>query len=219
MGTRPKTSEYALMDQFEVALVNATKQPVIAAAMDDNGYDEGKIAEGNDLIKHTWEIINTSRRMRNERKVASVAFSKGKARLHAMYKKHRRKARLVYKNDRVTQGKLVIAGRYPRTYIRWYSSVRKFYEVGTKDEKVSAGLARLKVTASDLAAGKKLHKEVKLLRAKYVKAKGVSENATQQKHKAIAEMSVWMSEFYEVARIALEEQPQMLEVLGKKVKS
>ena len=46
-----------------------------------------------------------------------------------------------------------------------------------------------------------------------------AQEATKKKDAAFAKMDNWMSEFYAFARIALEDQPQLLEALGKVVKS
>jgi hypothetical protein len=48
---------------------------------------------------------------------------------------------------------------------------------------------------------------------------GESEDLTQQKDGAFSKLDEWMSEFYAVAKIALEDHPQLLESLGKSIKS
>ncbi len=44
-------------------------------------------------------------------------------------------------------------------------------------------------------------------------------NILEAKDAAFAQIDDWMSEFFSVARIALEDEPQLLEALGKIVKS
>ena len=61
--------------------------------------------------------------------------------------------------------------------------------------------------------------DVEQARAVYLKEKGETQVATQTKDAALAKIDDWMSEFFAVARIALEDQPQLLEVLGKTVRS
>ncbi len=56
-------------------------------------------------------------------------------------------------------------------------------------------------------------------RAVYLKEKGESQDATKIKDAAIAKLDDWMSEFYAVAKIGLEDNPQLLEVLGKTVRA
>ncbi|WP_439182311.1 hypothetical protein [Carboxylicivirga taeanensis] len=56
-------------------------------------------------------------------------------------------------------------------------------------------------------------------RTTYLLEVGESEAATKAKDEALGKLDRWMSEFYAVARIALEDQPQLLEALGKAVKS
>jgi len=48
---------------------------------------------------------------------------------------------------------------------------------------------------------------------------GESQDATQTKDKALAAISIWMRDFYDVAKIALDDSPQLLEVLGLSVKN
>jgi hypothetical protein len=79
-------------------------------------------------------------------------------------------------------------------------------------------LARLAITADSLTATKTLITELEATIAKYLKEVGESQDATKAKDAAFAKMDDWMSEFYAVARIGLEDNPQLLEALGKKVK-
>ena len=69
-----------------------------------------------------------------------------------------------------------------------------------------------------MTAANALIPEVEAARAAYLKEKGESQDATTIKDTAFAKLDDWMSEFYAVARIALEDNPQLLEALGLIVK-
>ncbi len=61
--------------------------------------------------------------------------------------------------------------------------------------------------------------DLEAARAAYIKEKGESQNATGIKDAAFSKMNDWMSEFYAVARIGLQARPQLMEALGKSVRS
>jgi hypothetical protein len=106
----------------------------------------------------------------------------------------------------------------PVAYVKWLETVRKFYTTSIADVEIQTKLSRLKITPDDLNAAKALIPEVETLRAAYLKEKGESQDATTLKDAAFAKLDAWMSEFYAVARIALEDNPQLLEALGLIVK-
>ena len=76
-----------------------------------------------------------------------------------------------------------------------------------------------KITLDDLTAADTLIGDLEAARAEYLREKGESQDATKEKDAAFAKMDDWMSEFYAVAKIALEDKPQLLESLGKFVRS
>ena len=80
-------------------------------------------------------------------------------------------------------------------------------------------MGRLKVTVEELNGTLQLITNLEAARAAYLREKGESQDATKQKDKAFGEMDDWMSAFYAVAKIALEDSPQLLESLGKFVRS
>ena len=61
--------------------------------------------------------------------------------------------------------------------------------------------------------------DLEAARSEYLKEKGESQDSTKAKEAAFANIDDWMSEFYAVARIGLEDNPQLLEALGKTVRS
>jgi len=80
-------------------------------------------------------------------------------------------------------------------------------------------LARLNVTPAELESTISLIAELELTRAEYLREKGESQDATKTKDKTFGELDEWMSEFYTVGKIALEDSPQLLESLGKFIRS
>lgn len=218
MATRPKNSEADTLELYRVALENAETQSEIATVMTELGYDSVKIAEGKNLLTETRSSFDFNKTEDDETSAASAAFSDKKAELEKVFKMQRKKAKVIFRNDSLTANKLAISGEMPRTYIKWLEAAKKFYSVATTDIDIQTKLARLAISTDSLTAANTLITELEAARAEYLKEVGESQDATKAKDAAFTKMDDWMSEFYAVARIGLEDNPQLLEALGKVVR-
>jgi hypothetical protein len=218
MASRTKLTDTQTLELYRVALENAESQPQIATIMADLGYDSEKIAEGKALLTETRTAYDANKTEDDETSAAYADFSSKKEQIENTYNIHRKKAKVVFRNDSLTADKLAITGIMPRTYIKWLEAAKKFYSVASTDTEIQSKLARLKISAEDLTTANTLISELEAARAVYLKEKGESQDATKAKDSAFAKIDDWMSEFYAVARIGLEDNPQLLEALGKVVK-
>lgn len=98
-------------------------------------------------------------------------------------------------------------------------TVKKFNRTVLNDNDIKTYLARLKVTPEELTATNLKAQELEKARTEYLREKGESQDATKMKDTAFVELDDWMNEFYAVAKIALKDNPQLLESLGKFVRS
>ena len=219
MATKRTLSEAETLEMYRVALENAVTQPEIATVMAELGYDSAMIEEGKSTLTKTRKAYDSNKAEDDETSVAYSTFSSKKEQLEDIFSLHRKKAKVVFRNDALIMEKLAITGSLPKAYVKWLEAVKKFYSVSLSDETIQTKLVRLKITKKDLTATNKLISELETARAEYQKEKGESQNATKAKDVAFAEIDDWMSEFYAVAKIALEDSPQLLEALGKTVKS
>ena len=218
MATRPKNSEADTLELYRVALENAETQSEIASVMAELGYDSTVIGEGKALLTETRSAYDLNKTEDDETSAAYADFSSKKEQLEDTFSLHRKKAKVVFRNDSLTADKLSISGAMPRTYIKWLEAAKKFYSVASADTAIQSKLARLKISADDLTAANTSISDLEAARAEYLKEKGESQDATKAKDSAFAKMDDWMSEFYAVARIGLEDNPQLLEALGKVVR-
>jgi rRNA-processing protein FCF1 len=219
MTTRPKFSEGETLEQYRVALDNAQLQPAISAMLAELGYSTTVLDEGKALLIETVRIYNQNKTETDQSLAAHAAFAAAKDKLDELFNLHRKKAQVVFRNDTITSDRLAISGAMARTYASWYADVSKFYSVATSDTEIQSKLARLNVPVAELTTGHTLISEVNAKRSSYLKEKGESQDATKAKDAAFAKMDDWMSEFYAVARIGLADNLQLLEALGKTVKS
>lgn len=218
MATRPKFSEAETLEQYRIALENAETQSEIAAVMAELGYDSAVIAEGKALLTETRSAYDLNKTEDDETSAAYADFSSKKEQLEDTFTLHRKKAKVVFRNDSLTADKLAISGAMPRSYIKWLEAATKFYSVASSDSDIQGKLSRLKIAKKDLNEATTLISDLKAARAEYLKEKGESQDATKAKDSAFSKMDDWMSEFYAVAKIGLEDNPQLLEALGKTVR-
>lgn len=219
MSTKQTTSEAKVLENYRIALENAINQPEIATVLTDFGYDSEKISEGKALLDETRQIYNLNKTEDDETTEAYADFSNKKTELEQIYSLHRKKAKVIFRNDATTAQKLAITGSTPKTYVNWLENLNKFYSVASNDSVIKSQLIRLKITETEIDAAKTKLNELDIARTEYLKEIGESQAATKAKDAAFAKIDDWMSEFYAVARIGLEDNPQLLEALGKIVKS
>ena len=218
MASRTKLTDAETLELYRVALENAENQSEIATIMADLGYDSTVIGEGKALLEETRNAYDLNKTEDDETSAAYADFSSKKEQLENTYNIHRKKAKVVFRNDSLTADKLAISGAMPRTYIKWLESAKKFYNVSSTDTDIQSKLARLKISVDDLTVANTAISALETARAEYLKEKGESQDATKAKDSAFAKIDDWMSEFYAVARIGLEDNPQLLEALGKVVR-
>ncbi len=219
MTAKSKFSEAGILEQYRVALDNAVLQTEIAAVMAELGFDPTVIALGKTILAETRQAYDSNKTEDDERSAAYADFSDKKETLEDTFSIHRRKALVVFRNDLLTAEKLEILGTLPRSYMKWLEAAKKFYSVASADTDIQGKLARLKISVDDLTAAIAMISDLEAARSEYLKEKGESQDATKMKDAAFDKIDDWMSEFYAVARIGLEDNPQLLEALGKTVRS
>lgn len=209
-----KNSEADVLEQCRVSLDNVEKQPKIAKLMAEMGYDTAAIAAGRELYFSTRKIYDFNKREDDETSVAYAAFKAVRDQLYDIYKLHRKRAKVVFLKDPEIIKQLELDYAIPRTYIKRIEAIKKFYVELLDNEPLQQKLLRLKVTTEELARAYKLITPLEQARNEYLIEKGESQDATQAKDKALGQLEDWMSEFYAVSKIALEDNLQLLEALG-----
>ncbi|WP_163325640.1 hypothetical protein [Draconibacterium mangrovi] len=220
MVTKKTLSEAEALEQYRVSLTNVEIQPELATSMAEFGYDTTVIAEGKTLLAETRQIFDLNKTEDDETSEAYAAFQTLKEQLDATYRMHRKKAKVIFRNDPQILEELALTGSLSNAYIKWLETVRRFYNVaGSRDAQIQPKLLRLKITAEDITNAMGLIADLEAARGEYLREKGESQEATRAKDAAFERMDDWMSEFYAVAKIAMEDKPQLLEALGKLVRS
>ena len=219
MPLKKNQTEAEALEQYRVSFENVEKQPEIATIMAEFGYDETLLTDGKTLLTKTRQAFDFNKKEDDETTEAYKNFTELKENLATTYTLHRKKGKVIFRKEPTTLNKLALTGSLPTAYIKWLETVKKFYTVAAADSDIQSKLVRLKITTEEINGTIQLITNLELARAEYLREKGESQDATKLKDKAFEEIDDWMSEFYAVAKIALEDNPQLLESLGKFVRS
>ena len=219
MPLKKNQTEAEALEQYRVSFENVEKQPEIATIMAEFGYDETLLTEGKTLLTKTRQAFDFNKKEDDETTEAYKNFTELKENLAKTYTLHRKKGKVIFRKEPTTLNKLALTGSLPTAYIKWLETVKKFYTVAAADSDIQSKLVRLKITTEEINGTIQLITNLELARAEYLREKGESQDSTKSKDKAFGEIDDWMSEFYAVAKIALEDNPQLLESLGKFVRS
>ncbi len=214
MAVKRTQSEAATLERYRVSFENVEAQSEIATIMAEFGYDSAMIEEGRNLFTQTRQAYDDNVREDDETSQAYADFIEKRSLMEDTYSLHRKKAKVIFTKDLVTMKRLALDGSIPGAYVKWLETVKKFYSEVISDKELETKLHRLKITAEDLIAANTLISELETARSEYLREKGESQDATKAKDSVFAELDDWMSEFYAVAKIALEDNIQLLEALG-----
>ena len=195
-------------------LKNVQEQPQIAAALDALGYDAAAMQVLQSLLDTAVSLSDTQIKEYGEQHAATQAFNASFEQADKAYAAHRKLAKIAFKTDAQRQTDLHLNDRKPQLFTPWYEQARHFYTALLADTAAQTQLAKYKITLEALQAAQAEVEQTMTMKTSQEREKGEAQAATQERNVAIAALDEWVADFKVVARIALEDNPQLLEALG-----
>ena len=213
------TSESKFLERSRIALTNAETHLEIKPLLASFGMDAPKIAAGwviYNKAKTSWEF---NQKEDAETTLASNDYKKAYAELESLFDRHRDQSLIFFKKRPDFLIKLGVKGNFPSKYNEFFDKVKEFYTAIQKNPDIQTQLLLCKITPAIVKDCLAKHQALLSLRAIYDKESGESQATTVSKNADLLILKDWMEDFDIIAKIALYDNPQLLEVLGILVRS
>ena len=173
-----------------------------------------QIAQGQQIYDTTYGVWSANIAEDAETTQASKQYKTTFARLQSIFKEHRDKTIMYFKKQPEVLVQLGVKGRFPQKYNDFFDKTAQFYTTIKNDDALQTQFNRIKINAAVVDESLALHTELLDKRSNFDREEAESQNMTQNKNVALIELKEWMDDFDSIAKIALYDQPQLLEALG-----
>jgi hypothetical protein len=199
---------------IENAVSGALESSEIQAKLEAYGYTFERITKGKQLLDKVSLLMTEQVKKYGGQYAATSEHEKFLDATYAQYMVTVKVARVAFKGQPDILASLNVTGERPRSLSGWLRSARILYSNLLETPEALQVLAGFGYTAERLQ--KELHdvKEVEHLHVKQLSGKSAAQKSTQQRDEALDELCNWFSDFRAIARIALYDDPQLLEALG-----
>lgn len=207
-----------ILFQSGLRINNSLSDPKVLNAVSLMGYTETKLQVGATLLCDATSLTESQKLEYGEVDAAQAEYETERADAHGNYMDMLAIAKIAFKNDVKAISTLDLTGRRATTLSGWLKQCTGFYRAilanddwklalagfGQSEEKLNAQLAAVDAVVS---ASETKKKEM-----------GDAQSATQKRDDKLEELLEWVSDYEVIARIALADDPQLLEKLGIVVK-
>lgn len=198
-------------------LNNAATNPEIATALADFGYPAERITTGEELLTTARDLVNTQSKEYGEQFAATDAMNQAKILANSEYVKHLKVARIALRGDRSAATSMELDGDRKRSFSGWLSQTKAFYANALGNPTVLEALAGFGITTEKLEANQTLVIDAEQKLNDQLKEKGEAQQATLDRDAALDALNAYISDLVAISRIALEDKPQYLEMLGLRI--
>ncbi|MDO5106625.1 hypothetical protein [Capnocytophaga sp.] len=211
-------SNQQILQDYGILFENIKTQTELASELAEYGYDDTEIAKGKALYDKALEEYQKNIKESQEETSSYAVFSQKMEKLTEVYATDRKKVRIIYKDQDDVLKNLRLKGKSSRVLANILDDIRILYVTLKEKSELLTPVKRLKIDETHLESQLEKLQEAEKAYSIYIKEKGESQQATKNKNKALSDLEKWVREFYAIAKIALEDKPQLLESLGKSVR-
>lgn len=198
-------------------LINgALHQPVVLQRLAKFGYPQNEIQKGKVLLEKVMLLQSAKSAKYGLQFDASEQFKKDQAAAWEKYMYHVKSAKLAFRNDIGKQKKLQLDVPRKRNLAGWMEQARYFYQ---EIQQMSDDSAVMGVTAAELAQTQAMIEAIADSHRSCRGLQGEAQMATQERNIAIQALDAWVRKFTKAARLALDDQDQLLEGMGLLVRT
>lgn len=215
---KPQTFSQKL-ENCRILIFNSSK-PEVAPHLAGIGVDEAYLAVGKNLYQ---EVIDTSKVQKKENQEQALAYDvyfENKENCEKTYKRNLSIVKVMSRSDKDLQNRLLLRNSLiHRRVADWIISTIEFYDRLALETDFMDKLKVTKVTHEKIAADKQAIQNLNELRNDAIAEKGEAQEATRLRNQKMEALEDYCYELKSLAKIALEDQSQQLEILGILVRS
>ena len=211
-----KNTITAEMAAARLAIENALEQAIVKKKLAAVGYDQKKLRVGKALCEEVHLLHSVQQDRYAAQYEGTDTLRTQFAEVQARYRRHTKRARLAFEGQRSVREQLQISGKRKTDRVGQLDQIEAFY---SKIEQYREVISRYDVTAEELVQTKAMVEALRTERRQRAARRGEAQQATLQRDRKRRELRNWMTQFRKAARLALNDEPQLLEVLAITVPS
>ena len=197
------------------ALYNANEHPEIKARLKKYGMTAEEIKKGTALLNTVVLQHHEKDDCYGEKKTLAAQLARQTEETRRQFRRHIDVVKIALADQPVAFNNLNVTPLSTKQDA-WQAQATYFYVKVTDYLDI---LKDYKISREELAQNQANLDALVALRNRRKQLKGDAEEATRSRDISLRDLRLWMKEFYGIARVALADKPQLLEVLGIKVKS
>ena len=197
-----------------IAINNALNREEIKPYLAKYGYTEERLNIGLNLLNEVKQLEETKNNQYGDQYKASDEFEDSFTNVKKSYSRFRRLARVALRENAHALRSLGLLVKIQNSISGFLKQSRQFYNTAVGKEDILAELVKFGVTTEELSAELPKLDHMERLKENQEYEKSTAQQSTKDRDEAIDNLDRWLADFYEIARIALEEKPQYIEMLG-----
>ncbi|WKN30316.1 hypothetical protein PZB74_15230 [Porifericola rhodea] len=205
-----------ILEDARLLIQGALHQPLVLQEVAKYRYSEKDIRNAQKLLDRAVALQSDKTSKYGKQLGASDQYKKDQAEAWDLYSYHYQLAKLACRNESGLQKRLQLEVPRKRNMAAWMEQSRYFYTELLQLPQVYEAMA---VSAEELAQAQAMQEAVADSRRNFKSSQGEAQLATQARNIAFKELEEWTRRFRKVARLALEENDQLLEGMGITVRS
>ena len=201
----------AEMAMAQIAIENALQQPTIQKKLAAVGYDRKTLLAGKSLSEEVRMLQSVQQDKYGEQYRSLDAFRQQMAEVQGRYQRHLKIARLAFADQRGRQEQLQMVGKRKIDISGMLEQMNTFYK---KISLFASEMALYNTNPDELTQTQAMVAALYAARQRRLQYRGEAQDATQKRDEKRKQLRAWMSRFKKAARLALHDDPQLLEALG-----
>ena len=206
--------EKEIVNEIRKALTlieNGAANPTIQKKMSDFGFAAKNFKEGKTLAEQLTFLQRQVKTCYGHQYDATKALKTDFAALKSTYEDHLALARVACKNQPGLQTSLGLKGPRAQRRAEWTEQVASFYDKLSQQPQL---LQRFGITPAEIEQAQAMVTAFQAIQRTQTQKKGEAQRNTRQRNEVRRQLRRWVRGFKTIAQLALQEDEELLEVLG-----
>ncbi len=219
MARKPNNSELVRIEKAEITIANSINNPDILSLVTPKGYPPTELSKGLDILAIAREKVKARPAAMGTQKGSTTARNKAEKDAMGAYQDLSTIAKAEFKNDPDLLAVIGLDKPMPRSVAEFIETGYRLIDNVTKNEAIRTRLAAHGYDEAMLKSERAKIEACDALNVAQKSAAGAKQVTSDEAQAAMKALDDWMSEYIQIAKVALKGKKNLMEKIGIKVRT